>query len=61
MKPASKTFTSPSTGTTTVTFKLAKKHLRALKNKHTIRFKVTVRLSGKTFTTKLTLKAPKKH
>lgn len=61
VKLASKKFTSPATGKVKVKFNLSRKNLGALKKKLTIRFKVTATLAGKTFTTKLTLKAPKKH
>jgi len=61
VKLASKKFTSSATGKAKVNFKLSKKDLGALKKKRTIRFKVTATLTGRTFTTKLTLKAPKKR
>lgn len=61
IKLASKKFTSSKTGRVKVKFKLSKKNLKALKKRHRIRLKVTATLAGKTFTTKLTLKAPKKR
>jgi hypothetical protein len=61
VKLAAKKFTSPTSAKVKVKFKLSKKNLKALKKKHKIRFKVTATLTGKTFTTKLTLKAPKKR
>jgi hypothetical protein len=57
---AGKQFTAPANAKAKVTFKLTKKHLNALKRARSVRFKVTVTLAGKTFTTKLKLKAPKK-
>lgn len=61
MTVAKKSFTVPASAKVKVKFKLSKENLEALKKKRTIRFKVTATLSGKTFTTELTLKAPKKH
>lgn len=61
MKLAAKTFRSPATRKVTVTFTLSKTNLRALKKRRMIAFRVTATLSGKTFTTKLTLRAPRKR
>jgi hypothetical protein len=55
-----KTFTASRGGIGTVNFKLSRKNLKALKRTKRLRFIVTVALGGKTFTTNLTLKAPKK-
>lgn len=59
MKLAAKSFTVPATGKVKVTFKLSSKNLKALKRAKKLRFKVTVTLGGKTFASKLTVKAPK--
>jgi hypothetical protein len=61
MKLAAKTFTSLATSKVSVRFKLSKKNLKALKRTRKIAFKVTATLTGRHFTTKLTLKAPKQH
>jgi hypothetical protein len=61
MKLAAKTFTSPATRKVKVKYKLSKKNLKALKKTRKIAFKVTAKLTGRNFTTKLTLKAPKQH
>jgi hypothetical protein len=61
MKLAAKTFRSPATRRVTVTFTLSKTNLRALKKRRTIAFRVSATLSGKTITTKLTLRAPRKR
>lgn len=60
LKVAAKAFTASSTGTVKVNLKLSSTSLKALKRAKQVRFAVTVKLGGKTFTTKLTLKAPKK-
>lgn len=60
IKLAAKKFTSPTTGKVKVKFRLSKTNLKALKRKHRIRFNVTATLTGKTFQTKLTLRAPKR-
>jgi hypothetical protein len=61
MKLASKPFSALADNKVKVKYKLSRKNLKALKAKKKIRFTVTATLSGNTFTTKLTLKAPKKH
>lgn len=61
MKLASKKFTAASTAKVKIKLKLSSKNLKALRKKGKIAFKVTATLAGKTFTTKLTLKAPKQH
>ena len=48
---AKEPFTTPASGKVKVRFKLARKNLKALKAKGTIRFTVIATLSGKTFTT----------
>jgi hypothetical protein len=60
MKIAAKSFTAPATSQVSVTFKLSRKNLKALKRKRKLRFVVTATLDGKTFTAKLRLKRPKK-
>ena len=60
LKVAAKAFTASSTGTVKVNLKLSSTSLKALKRAKQLRFAVTVKLGGKTFATKLTLKAPKK-
>lgn len=58
MKLAAKTFTASSTANAKVTFKLSRTQLKALKHVKRLRFIVTATLDGKTYTAKLTLKAP---
>lgn len=60
MKLARKSFTAGSTGKVKVKYKLARKHLKPLRKAKKLRFRVTATLAGRTYTTKLTLKAPKK-
>ncbi|MDX6688788.1 MAG: hypothetical protein QOG15_245 [Solirubrobacteraceae bacterium] len=60
MTIGAKSFTPSSAGKVKVTFKLSTKNLKALKKARKLSFAVTATLSGKTFTAKLTLKAPKK-
>ena len=60
LKVAAKAFTASSTGTVKVNLKLSSTSLKALKRAKQLRFAVTVKLGGKTFATKLTLKAPKR-
>ncbi|MGH2839692.1 MAG: hypothetical protein ACRDKY_02570 [Solirubrobacteraceae bacterium] len=60
MKLATRSFTAPSTTRVKVKYKLSRKHLKALNRAKKLRFKVTATLAGKTTTTTLTLKAPKK-
>ncbi len=61
MALAKKSFTPSSAGKVKVEFKLSSKNLRALTKASKLRFAVTATLGGKTFTTKLTLKRPKKR
>jgi len=58
MKIAAKTFTASSTANAKVTFKLSRTQLKALKHVKRLRFIVTATLDGKTYATKLTLRAP---
>lgn len=60
MTIAAKSFTPSAAGKVKVKLKLSSKSLKALKKARKLRFVVTATLGGKTFTTKLTLKAPKK-
>jgi alpha-tubulin suppressor-like RCC1 family protein len=60
MKLAARSFTASATGAAKVTFKLSSKNRNALKRAKQVRFKLTVVIGGKTFTTELTLKRPKK-
>jgi FtsP/CotA-like multicopper oxidase with cupredoxin domain len=60
MTTAAKTFTAPASGKVKVKLKLSSRNRAALKRVKSLRFKVTVKLGGKTFTTKLKLQAPKK-
>jgi len=55
-----KAFTVPASGKVAVRLKLSRKYLKALKHAKQLRFRVSVSLAAKTFTTKVTLKAPKK-
>jgi len=50
----------PASGKVAVKLKLSRKNLKALKHAKQRRFTVTASLAAKTFTTKVTLKAPKK-
>jgi hypothetical protein len=52
-------FTASPGGIDTVKFKLSRKNLKALKRTKRLRFIVTVAFGGTTFTTNLTLKAPR--
>jgi len=58
LKLAATSFTASSTTSAKVTFKLSSKQLRALKRVMRLRTVVTVTFGAKTYTTKLTLKAP---
>ena len=58
MKLASKSFLGPLDGRVKMKFKLSSKNRKALKRVKSLRFKVTVALGGRTFTTKVKLKAP---
>jgi hypothetical protein len=60
MTIAAKSFTAPSAGNVKVKLKLSSRNLKALRKARKVRFVVTVTLGGKTFTTSLALKAPKK-
>jgi Regulator of chromosome condensation (RCC1) repeat len=60
LKVAAKKFTAPASGKVKVRFKLSRSQLNALGRVKKLRFKVTARLAGRTFTRKLTLHAPKK-
>jgi hypothetical protein len=60
MTVAAKSFTASSASKVKVKLKLSSKNLKALKKARKLRFVVTAALGGKTFTAKLTLKAPKK-
>lgn len=58
LKLAPKAFTASASGRVNVTLKLSSKQLKALKHVKKLGFTVAVTSGGKTFTTKLTLKAP---
>lgn len=60
MRLAPKTFTAPTTGKVKVALKLSARNLAALKKARRLAFVVSVRLAGRTFTTRLTLEAPVK-
>ena len=60
VKLAAKSFTAPSNAKVKVKFKLSARNLRALKHRSSLKFKVSVTVGQKHFTTKLTLKPPKK-
>jgi len=55
-----RSFSAPAGGTVNTTFKLSAKNLAALKHTTSLPFKVTATVTRTTFTTKLTLKPPKK-
>jgi hypothetical protein len=55
-----KAFTAPITGPVKVKLKLSSKNLKALRKAKKLRFKVTAVIGAASYTTKLTLKAPKK-
>jgi len=59
MKLAAKAFTARSSGKPKVTFKLSAANLKALKRVRSLRFDVSATLGAKTFSTTLTLKAPR--
>ncbi len=61
MKLAAKPFSARSTGKVKITFKLPATFLKALKRVKKLRFEVTARLAGRTFTAKLTLDAPRRR
>ena len=58
---AARTFTASSTGTVRLRLTLSGANLRLLRHAGRLRFTVTVVVSGKTFTTGLTLRAPKRR
>lgn len=60
LKLAAKAFTASPTATATVRFKLSSASLKALKHLQRLRFVVTATVGGRTFTTKLTLRAPRR-
>jgi hypothetical protein len=58
---ASKSFTSPASGTVKLKLKLPAKYLRALKRHTSVQFTVTVTIANKHFSAKVKLKPPKKR
>lgn len=61
VKLADKPFKASAQGHVKVALKLSKRNLTALKKARRLRFVVSVTIAGKTFTSKLTLKAPGKR
>jgi hypothetical protein len=59
MKLPVKAFTASPTGAVKLTVRLSRAHLAALKRVRRLRFTVTAALGARTFTTKLTLHAPR--